>query len=167
MKQVIAVKSYLFRKPQQCLGTMLFSIYLVLLIGETMWASLAALQQISLYKQLSGFAILFYVVAQWRLGYLRHSGQKAAAAKHINTHKWLGVLAPVLLVMHTMESGHAYQTLLLVIFIALAVSGLLSFHDIKFKKRWFVASWTILHVMLAVALPMLVLYHVYITYHYS
>lgn len=168
MKQTaIGMKSYLCDKPQQCLGVLLFSLYLFQLSSEVIWDSLLQLQGISLYKQLSGFAILLYLVAQWWLAYLRFHGQNAAAARHINTHKWMGILAPILLIAHTVEAGHGYQTLLLVIFVALAVSGLFSFHDIKLKKRWFVVSWTILHVALAVMLPILVLYHIYISYTYS
>lgn len=161
------ITSYIYQKPQQCLGVLLFFLYLLQLFGEVVWETLINLQAYSLYKQLSGFVILAYIGAQWWLAYLRFSGRKAAAAQHIKVHKWMGVIAPVLLLMHTVETGHAYQTLLLTVFIIVAVSGLFSFHDIKLKKRWFVVSWTILHVALAIVLPMLVLYHIYITYHYS
>ena len=128
------IKRYIYNKPQQFLGVLLFAFYFSQLASDNIWQLLVVLQRIDLYKQLSGFMILLYVAGQWRLAYLRLSTGASRAAKHLVVHKWLGVLAPILLCLHTVEKGYAYQTLLLVLFIVISITGLLNFYDVKLKK---------------------------------
>lgn len=158
---------FVTRKPYFLLGLLLVTLLLIQHYYNIEWEALAHLQTNSLYKQASGFLLFFYVVMQWRLAYLRHTKTGAQAKAHTGTHKWLGVLVPVFIYFHTTELGHAYQFALWSVFIATVLVGLFSFQEFKLKKNWFVMGWTIVHVGLATVLPVMMVFHIYITYIYS
>ena len=155
------------RKPHMAVGVLLYITYFILLTFNPQLPLLTELHANELFKQLSGFVLLFFVLGQWWLGYLRMTGRQLEAAKHIPMHKWLGVFAPLILLIHTVEFGYAFQSVLLIVFVGTSLVGLVSFHDVRVRKPWFAKAWTVAHVSMAVALPVLILYHVYITYTYS
>lgn len=158
---------FVVRKPHFLIGLVLVSVLLIQHYYGVQWWGVSEWQQNDLYKQLSGFVLFFYVTAQWRLAYLRFSRRGAEAKNHMGTHKWLGTIAPVFIFFHTTELGHAYQFALWLVFISTILVGLFNFHEMNIRKKWFVVGWTVAHVSLALLLPVMMFYHVYITYIYS
>lgn len=149
------------------LGIFLFALLITQYFIPIQWEQLARLQSDELYKQLSGFAILCFVILQWRLAHLRSASRSQEARQNLNTHQWLGVLAPVLIFIHSTQTGHEHQTALLGLFIATILTGLFSFHTVKIRKQWFIVGWTILHITLATMVIALMAFHIYVVFWYS
>jgi len=149
------------------LGIFLFALLIAQYIIPIQWQQLAELQSIELYKQLTGFAIFCFIMLQWRLAHLRTENRTKEARENLNTHQWLGVLAPVLVFIHSTQTGHEHQTALLFLFIATVFTGLFSFHTIKIRKQWFIFGWTIFHITFATATIALLSFHIYVVFWYS
>lgn len=149
------------------LGLFLFALLITQYFIPIQWERLAQLQSNELYKQLTGFAILCFILLQWRLAHLRSTNRNQEARANLNTHQWLGVLAPVLIFMHSTQTGHEHQSALLFLFIATVFTGLFSFHTVKIRKQWFIMGWTIIHITLATAVIALLSFHIYVVFWYS
>ena len=63
----------------------------------------------------TGGALIALIGYQWYLPYLRLSGRLAQTAAR--RHSYLGVLAPVLLYLHSITLGFAYTTVLALLFV--------------------------------------------------
>ena len=163
----IEFKRWLKEKPYLAFGTAVLMLFMATHLFGLQFAGLKELQSSDLFKQFSGYLLLLFVALQWRLGYLRFTNQSKKARGHVKVHKWLGAIAPLLILMHTVEMGHAIQSILLVIFMATVVFGLFSFHELRMRHPWFVILWTVSHVAMAVVLPLLIVYHAYISYTFS
>ena len=149
------------------IGIFLFALLIAQYIVPLQWQQLAELQSNELYKQLTGFAIFCFILLQWRLSHLRTADRGKAARENLSTHQWLGILAPVLIFIHSTQTGHEHQTALLFLFIATIFTGLFSFHTVKLKKQWFVMGWTICHITFATATIALLTFHIYVVFWYS
>jgi len=128
---------------------------------------LIALQNNNIYKQISGFIILFFVLMQWRLTHLRNTNQSKKIRSAYNSHQWLGISAPILIFMHTMQTGYAYQSILLFSFIGLIIIGLCNYQIFQSRKKWYINTWLTLHISLATVCLTMMIYHIYIAYTYS
>lgn len=128
---------------------------------------LKTLQSNDLYKQISGFLILGFVIMQWHLTHLRNTKQNTKIKKAFSSHQWLGITAPLLIFIHSTETGYGYQSALLYSFIALVAVGLFNYQTFKIRKKWYINSWITLHISLATICLTLIFYHIYITYTYT
>lgn len=163
--QTIAARKH--NKPFFFLGIFCCALLITHYFIPVQWQTLMELQSNDLYKQLSGFTMLAFVLLQWRLAHLKTMQRIIAARSNLKTHQWIGALAPLLIFLHSMQTGHAHQTALLYLFIAAIITGLLSFHTIKIRKQWFIVGWTIVHITLATAVLALMAFHIYVVYWYS
>jgi hypothetical protein len=148
-----------------------FWLGLLLLLGVCVlhgvgwrWTWLAEWQADKLYKQATGFALLAFILYQWRFSVVRAQGDPHKAAKLIGRHKWLGALAPLWLLGHSQALGYGYLAFLSLTFLLVFFTGLCNVEILKVRKPWFRPLWLVTHVGLSMALLFLASYHVYIGY---
>ena len=149
------------------LGLLLLTAFVILEFGSMSWPWLAELQADDVYQQLSGFALVGYLVHQWRCSLLRNQGFMQKAAKLLNQHKLLGALAPVFFYAHAQHIGYAYLQALSLVYFAIFFTGLCNVEITRIRKHWFQKSWITVHVGLATILVFLLGYHIYISYAYQ
>ncbi|MGD8595343.1 MAG: hypothetical protein PVF82_21125 [Gammaproteobacteria bacterium] len=126
-----------------------------------------ALQQNELYKQFTGFALLVYVLCQWRLARLRMGGEKIDHKRELNLHIWFGVFTPLALYVHSSQLGYGYQVLLAGVFLLNVLLGLCSPKFLKIRHRQYVVVWLVVHSGIAILVPVLLMYHIYVIYFYD
>lgn len=148
-------------------GLFLLLGYFVLVASGWHWARLSALQDIELYKQLTGGTLVLLVVAQWRLTVARVDGAMRAANRQLVAHRSWGVLAPLLLYLHADEFGHAYVRVMCWAFLALVALGLLHPSLSRFNRPLVQAAWLVTHVALAAGLIWLIGYHAFNAFYYE
>ena len=156
-----------FSKGYFCLGLLLLTAFAIQEFGNLGWPWLAELQSDDVYKQLSGFTIVGYLVHQWHCSLLRNQGLVQKAAKLLNRHKLLGALAPVFFYAHAQHIGYAYLQALSLAYFAIFLTGLCNVEITGIRTPWFRNIWITVHVGLATGLLFLLGYHVYISYAYQ
>ncbi|MGZ8928667.1 MAG: hypothetical protein ACXW03_09445 [Methylobacter sp.] len=156
-----------FSKGYFCLGMLLFTAFAIQEFGNLSWPWLAKLQADDVYKQLTGFTLVGYLVHQWRCSLLRNKGLILKAAKLLNQHKLLGALAPVFFYAHAQHIGYAYLQVLSLVYFAIFITGLCNAEITHIHKHWFHVVWITVHVGLATGLVFLLSYHIYISYAYQ
>ena len=82
---------------------------------------LASLQQLDGYRITTGSLLIAFIGYQWYLPYLRLTGNPAQIESQ--WHTYLGVLAPVLLYLHTVSLGFAYTVALSSLFVLNTMVG--------------------------------------------
>lgn len=156
-----------FSKIYFCLGLLLLTAFALQEFGDLSWPWLAKLQADDIYKQLSGFALVGYLVHQWRCSMLRNKGLIQKAARLLHQHKLLGALAPVFFYVHAQHIGYAYLQVLSLVYFAIFITGLCNVEITHIHKHWFHNIWITVHVGLATALVFLLGYHIFISYAYQ
>lgn len=156
-----------FSKVYFCLGLLLLTAFAIQEFGSLSWPWLAKLQADDVYKQLSGFALVGFLVLQWRCSLLRNRGLVQKAAKLLSRHKLLGALAPLFFYAHAQHIGYAYLEALSLIYFAIFITGLCNFEITHIRTHWFRNVWITLHVGLATSLVFLLGYHIFISYAYQ
>ncbi len=148
-------------------GLLLLALWLVAQLSGWRWPWLDALQADDGYKQLSGAALVAFVIHQWRLPLLRLRGAMDDAVRRLDDHKWAGVLAPVLFWLHAQALGYAYLLALSLTFWAVVAGGFVNSRIARVRTpalRWL---WITGHIALASALPLLIGFHVWTSYLYE
>jgi hypothetical protein len=156
-----------FGKGYFCLGLLLLTAFALQEFFHVNWPWLATLQTNDVYKQLSGFALLGFLAYQWRCSILRSRGLMQKAAKLLNRHKLIGVLAPAFFYAHAQHIGYAYLQALSLAYFGLFITGLCNVEITRIYKQAFRKIWITAHVGLATALLFLLGYHVFISYAYQ
>jgi hypothetical protein len=157
----------MFSKGYFCLGLLLLTAFAIQEFGNWNLPWLAKLQTDDVYKQLSGFALVAYLVHQWRCSLLRNQGLMQKAAKLLNQHKLMGALAPVFFYAHAQHIGYAYLQALSLVYFAIFFTGLCNVEITRIRKDWFRKIWITVHVGLATSLVFLLGYHIFISYAYQ
>ncbi len=127
---------------------------------------LSTLQQDLVYKQITGFILFCYLLSQWRI-VLRYRKSRIRAGERLKQHMKQGSIAPLLLYVHSIEMGVAYQFFLSSFFLLHCALGLMHRSVISSGFPVLRNVWLIFHIMFAILIMVLSLYHVYITYLYS
>lgn len=148
-------------------GIFLLVLYFTQLNLNLRWVWLDNLQRDEVYQQITGFILLAYVIMQGRLGFLRLSKPNIPFRPLLANHKIHGVFGPLLFYIHSMDVGFAYQVVLTFVFLGNSMVGYLSPQAIKLRQKWYILSWTILHVGLAILTLVLMLFHIYVVYYFS
>jgi len=149
------------------MGSFFLALYFTQLNLSLRWGWLDNLQHGEVYQQITGFLLLAYVIMQGRLGIHRLSKPNMPFRSLLANHKIQGVLGPVLFYVHSMDIGFAYQVVLTFVFLGNSLVGYLSPQAIKLRMKWYILSWTILHIGLAILTLVLMLFHIYVVYYYS
>ena len=156
-----------FSKGYFCLGLLLLTAFAIQEFGNLSWPWLAKLQTDDVYKQLSGFVLVCYLVHQWRCSLLRNQGLMQKAAKLLNQHKLMGALAPLFFYAHAQHIGYAYLQALSLVYFAIFFTGLCNVEITRIRNDWFRKIWITVHVGLATSLVFLLGYHIFISYAYQ
>jgi len=149
------------------LGLLLLSGYVAQDYWNLHWEQLQQIQEAFVYKQISGFVLMWFVLEQWRLFLLRSQQKMRQANKKLHLHRELGLVAPLLLYAHAMSSGHAYQVLLTACFLTLAFLGFVYPPAVGLRTKWLCNFWIVIHVTLSSTLLLLIGVHVYVVYLYE
>ena len=147
------------------IGLFLLLLYIIQLVFNYKFEALYELQSDNVYKQVTGFLLLIYILYQFKLAKERKNTHTLRYV--FSMHKIQGVFAPLVLYVHSMEMGYAYQTLLSFLFLCNCLIGLLSPQQLKIKNNSYINSWLIMHVTFAIIIMGLVGYHLFISYWYS
>jgi len=147
------------------IGSILVLLYIMQLMLSVKFEALYELQSNIIYKQVTGYLLIIYILYQFKLAKERKNTK--LIRYHFSLHKIQGIFAPLVLYIHSMEMGYAYQVLLSCLFLTNCVIGLLSPQQLKIKNAGYVSSWLIIHVSIAMLIVGLVGYHLFITYWYS
>jgi len=127
---------------------------------------LTALQQDTVYKQITGFILFSYLINQWRI-VLRYRKSRVSAGERLKQHMNQGSIAPLLLYIHSIEMGVAYQFFLSSFFLIHCALGLVHRNVISTGLPVLRNIWLSFHIVFASLVMVLSLYHIYITYLYS
>lgn len=130
------------------------------------WEWLAGLQEIELYKQLTGLVLALFFMTQWRLSVVR-MGSTSPATRLLTVHREYGALAPLLLYLHAISFGHAYIKVMSLAFLGLVALGLLHGPITRLNRNWVNAGWLLTHIVLATVLVFLIGYHAFNAFYYE
>jgi hypothetical protein len=148
-------------------GMTLVAAYAALAISDWRLAWLSALQEIELYKQLTGLVLVILFAAQWRLTAVRMKGEPRLASRFLPSHRYWGALAPVWLYLHADDLGHAYIRAMCLAFLGLVCLGLLQQLVTRLHRSWLTSIWLVTHVALAAMLIPLIGFHAFNSFYYE
>lgn len=149
------------------MGSSFILMYLMQVILNLRWEWLDDIQSGEFYRQFTGFLLLAYVLMQSKLGMLRLRKSKYRYKDLYRQHRIQGVFGPVILYIHSIDIGFAYQTVLTFIFLGNTLVGYLSPQAIPIRNKIYALSWTILHISLAILTLILMFFHIFVVYYYS
>ena len=139
-----------------------WSLCAAYLIGSALdWAlpDVAALQQSDGYRIATGSLLIAFIGYQWYLPYLRLTGKPAQATTR--WHGYAGVLAPVLLYLHSVSLGYAYTFVLSFLFVLNTMVGAVDktlISSLERRER-FQRIWLLAHVPSSCLVTVLALIH--------
>lgn len=148
-------------------GFALLAVYALLIGTGWRWEVLSAWQDIELYKQLTGFALVALIIAQWRLTMARAKELPRRALEQLRLHRLWGVPAPLLIYLHAESLGHAYVRLMVLGFLGLILVGLSHGYLSRLNRPLLMTAWLIAHTALAAILVPLVAYHAFNAFYYE
>nr|VFK15333.1 MAG: hypothetical protein BECKLPF1236A_GA0070988_1012313 [Candidatus Kentron sp. LPFa]VFK34730.1 MAG: hypothetical protein BECKLPF1236C_GA0070990_102947 [Candidatus Kentron sp. LPFa] len=129
------------------------------------WEWLAEIQENTLYKQLSGVALLALILQQWRFGLRRFTGQGFTIG-FMDSHKLIGCVLPIFILFHIRDLGVAYQRILAIVILVNCLTGILNVEILQIRKSFFHNAWMASHIGLATIGLTLAIYHIYVVYLY-
>ena len=121
--------------------------------------ALADLQESTGYGITTGGLLIAFIAYQWYLPYLRLAGGSAQTASQ--WHSYLGVLAPVLLYLHSISLGIAYTIVLSLLFVLntlVGAAGRISIRNLEQRRR-FQRFFLLVHIPASCLVTVLALIH--------
>jgi methionine sulfoxide reductase heme-binding subunit len=129
-------------------GVALWTLWAVQLFFPLRWREFEVLRVTFEYRAVTGSALAMFVLAQWYLPYLRMRGKIGAATRHLPAHRRMGVLAPLLFMLHTPSFGYGFMNVLSACFLvnnAIALFG----YDLALRSKPIRIVWLTLHIAAA------------------
>jgi methionine sulfoxide reductase heme-binding subunit len=148
-------------------GILILCLYMVQAMLGIRWGWLTDLQEIEIYQQITGLALGGLIAWQWYLGFLRFTNRHHEAKRWSQPHKYSGVIAPIVVFLHSSKFGYAYVLLLNGIFIGNVVLGLLEPQSAALRNKWWQTNWLILHIAASLMTVMLMAFHLYVALAYQ
>ena len=147
-------------KQIQLIATLALCVFYLIQSGLG-WglSAMAAVQQFDGYRITTGSLLIAFIGYQWYLPYLRLTDQPAQTATRY--HGYLGVLAPVLLYLHSVSLGYAYTFVLSFLFVLNAMVGAVDKTLINNpeQRQRFQRGWLLVHVPSSCLVTVLALIH--------
>ena len=165
-KMNISIASVRWNDRISIVGLILIVLLILVTTSNIEISLLTKLQQDYIYKQLTGFLLSGFILYQWYFAFARQL-EPAQAKQKLQRHKIVGLLMPVLLFIHSTQTGHAYQAFIWAVFIIHCSVGFLNPEFMGLKKRRLRLFWFIAHISLSVMVSGLLVFHLYIVYSYS
>ena len=147
-------------------------LFIAFLLQDWFNLKIAMLQQWQLdedYKRWSGFFMLSFFIFQWTYPLKQFFGSMQRLFVWQKIHKYNGVVAPVILYIHSTTLGYAYLFVLSVAYLlnnALALCNRDIFYE-QFKNKWVYQSWLSSHIILSFFVSLLMWYHLFSAFAYS
>jgi len=150
------------------IGLILFSAYLLQEIFQLKFEALELLQAKEIFKRWSGLGLGLFIAFQWLLTFSRIIPRFRAKAQSINElHKWIGILSPLLLYVHSTHFGFGYLMLFSYLFLGNMLIGTINLDVLKSSKEWLFKGWMIVHVGLSMTITLLLFLHIGIVFYYK
>jgi hypothetical protein len=147
-------------------GAILWVLFLEQLELRIDWPAVRIWQSQFPNKVATGAALALFLSFQWLLAACRMSGRLRAAKALHPWHQTIGILAPVILFLHSTRLGFGYLVVLGGVYLADGVVGLVN--PAAFPRMKSVLSpWTVVHVALSVLLVVLTGYHAWTALYYE
>lgn len=151
--------------------------YLVFAIVAITLAVAALLEQLQgllkpgnpkfMWQVTTGIGLVTAVSYQWYLLYLRQTQQTKQMRFHYLSHRWVGVSATVLFAFHATSAGHMWTSALAVVFILVAITGILNREIIPYPKQWMYLAWFWVHITLSFIMLPLIAVHIWVALLYQ
>ncbi len=137
-------------------------------IAITGWAPLAGLQAVEAFAIATGLVCATVLGLEFRLSAARME-KRPVGPDAIRSHRILGALIPVALLIHAPGIGYGYLpvlvgALVVVVSLGLAARGARALHR---RVRWLYDAWFVTHIAASVLLVVLVAYHAVIAIAYE
>ncbi|MEM9350189.1 MAG: hypothetical protein AAGA47_08000 [Pseudomonadota bacterium] len=113
------------------------------------------------WQAVTGTALLVCMIYQWTIFAQRFTKSTKNARTHFLAHRWVGVAATLLFAIHAVRPGHAWMTALALVFLGIAVTGLLNREVVKYRKQWMYIAWLGVHMCLSAMLVPLLGVHIW------
>jgi|GEM_PF-1119353 len=120
-----------------------------------------------LWQVITGVLLVVIVIYQWVLLYLRQTKRMKQMRFHYATHRWAGVSATVLFALHAISAGHMWTSALAIVFILVALTGILNREIIKYPKQWMYLAWFSVHIALSFIMLPLIAVHIWVALLYQ
>jgi len=125
------------------LGLIFLSAFLVQELYAIKWPWLVQIQTNNVYKQISGFLLLIFILNQWHLSLLRIQNKMHIAHRELERHKLIGATAPVFFYFHSHSFGYAYLFILSSVFLGNVLIGLLHPIAMNCVRKWILKIWVV------------------------
>ena len=159
------------------IGSTLLIAYFVQDYWQLKWTWLVNVQKNNIYKQISGFILITFILLQWRLAIHRFTKEIDKYPDSFKNHQHWGAFTPLFFYLHAHTVGYAYLFFLSTLFflnyaIGLWMRPLDEFRrgwvqKMPYKLLWFRMFLLFAHISLSSSLLILMNYHVYISYLYE
>ncbi|MEM1237079.1 MAG: hypothetical protein AAGI10_08925 [Pseudomonadota bacterium] len=143
------------------LGWGIAAVFFALLAAIAGPEEMGALTRSFSWQVVTGSALTVCMIYQWTVFAQRFTKDTKNARQHYNAHRWVGVGATLLFAIHAVRPGHAWMTALAVVFIGIAVTGLLNREVVKYRKQWMYLAWLGMHMCLSAILVPLLAIHIW------
>jgi hypothetical protein len=147
-------------------GAILWVLFLEQLELRIDWPAVRIWQSQFPNKVATGAALALFLSFQWLLAACRMSGRLRAAKALHPWHQTIGILAPVILFLHSTRLGVGYLVVLSGVYLANSVVGLVNPSAFP-RMKSVLSPWTVVHVALSVLLVALTLYHAWTALYYE
>ncbi|MCH8142152.1 MAG: hypothetical protein IH908_11215, partial [Proteobacteria bacterium] len=123
------------------------------------FSAIIALQQIDAYRFTTGSLLIAFIGYQWYMPYLKLTRRLALTATE--RHSYLGMLAPVLLYLHSVSLGFAYTVVLSSLFVFNTMVGAVDKTLIRNlqQRENYQRIWLMVHVPSSCLITVLALIH--------
>ena len=145
---------------------MLCSAYLFQYWLPLDWGLLSLWQSTSTYKVVTGSILALFIASQWLLALCRWQSWNRLAKQTYAWHQRSGIVAPVLLFIHSSKLGFGYLLVLGGVYLANTILGLLSPQTFRWLRSW-QTPWMATHVALSILLVVLALYHAWTVFYFE
>jgi len=161
-----ALVSTLRQRPYVLLGCLALALGLLGLAQVTRgWLTPA---EVSFWWQsATGAALLTAMLYQWVVFFQRLTGDTSRARTHYLAHRWVGVGATFLFALHAVRLGHTWMTALAILFMLVALTGLLNREVVRYPKQWMYLVWLGTHTLLSALMVPLIVVHVWVALAYQ
>jgi len=116
------------------------------------------------WQVISGTALFGTMCYQWWFLRLRWLGKMTR--RDLIWHRWSGVAAIALFVAHAVRAGHVWMTSVTVLFLLIALTGILNKEVMRYQSRPAYLVWLGLHLSLSVAIVPFILVHIWVALAY-
>lgn len=149
-------------------GIVFFGCFVLVTFFEWRWTFLKYKQYQFGFKLLSGFVFLGVLLHQWLFTRLRMDPKSKGIElkKSLSMHKWVGILLPLILLVHTQNWGIRFNFGLSLVFALSMVFGLTIEIVMKSVSPSWSQVWLILHILFSTLLLGLIGSHLYIALSY-